>query len=106
MYGVSPVTLPSYTAEYQVPLPSGEISSTSCGSFSSFTLLVVDSRFLDQILSALAKLKLVHLVGKSLRKIGSFGVLPCVGVGLELNCQDHKMNIVHLGKRIWFRRLW
>ena len=28
-----------------------------------------------------------HLVGRSLRKIGSFGVLPCVGVGLELDFQ-------------------
>ena len=77
------------SADYQALLPSGEISSTPCCSFSSSTFLVVDSRFLNQILSALEKRKtqLVHLVGRSLRKIGSFGVLPCVGVGLELNFQ-------------------
>ena len=87
------IDISSTCAQYQGLLPSGEISSsTSFGSFSSFTLLIVDSRFLDQILSAFEKLKAVgDLVGRSLRKIGSFGVLPCVGVGLELNFQCNVM---------------
>ena len=41
------------SADYQALLPSGEISSAPCCSFSSSTFLVVDSRFLNQILSVL-----------------------------------------------------